>query len=101
MTHNLEHDFQILGALLDSSAAYIGVLGPRQRTEKLLARVEHARGPLTERSRARVFGPVGLDIGADGPEEIALAIAAEIKAVAAGRAGGLLRHAAGSIHAAA
>jgi xanthine dehydrogenase accessory factor len=99
MTHNLEHDLAILDALLDSPAAYIGVLGPRRRTAKLLARIEAARGPLTAASRSRVFGPAGLDLGADGPEEIALSIAAEIKAVTAGRPGGLLRDQAGPIHA--
>jgi xanthine dehydrogenase accessory factor len=99
MTHNLEHDLAILGALLESSAGYIGVLGPRRRTAKLLARVEAARGPLSAESASRIFSPAGLDLGADGPEEIALAIAAEIKAVAAGRRGGLLRDLPGPIHA--
>jgi xanthine dehydrogenase accessory factor len=98
MTHNLQHDLAILGALLASPAAYIGVLGPRRRTERLLARLEEARGPIPPESRARVFGPVGLDVGADGPEEIALAVAAEIRAVAAGRRGGHLRDAGGPIH---
>jgi xanthine dehydrogenase accessory factor len=98
MTHNVQHDLAILGALLSSPAAYVGVLGPRRRTERLLARIEEARGPLAPEARARVFGPIGLDVGADGPEEIALAIAAEIRAVAAGRRGGHLRDAAGPIH---
>ncbi len=98
MTHDLEHDLAILGALLDSPAAYIGVLGPRRRTERLLARLEAARGPIPAEVRARVHGPAGLDLGADGPEEIALSIAAEITAVAAGRRGGLLRDQAGPIH---
>jgi xanthine dehydrogenase accessory factor len=99
MTHNVEHDLAILDALLRSPAGYIGLLGPRRRAEKLLARLEASQGPLTAESRARVFSPVGLDIGADGPEEIALSIAAEIRAVAAGRRGGLLRDARGPIHA--
>jgi xanthine/CO dehydrogenase XdhC/CoxF family maturation factor len=99
MTHDLEHDLAILGALLDSPAAYIGLLGPRRRAETLLARIAAARGPLSERDLARVHGPVGLDLGAEGPEEIALAIAAEIQAVTAGRRGGLLREQAGPIHA--
>jgi xanthine dehydrogenase accessory factor len=98
MTHNFEHDLAVLGALLRSSAAYIGVLGPRRRTEQLLERIEASRGPLTADSRSRLFSPVGLDIGADGPEEIALAIAAEITAVASGRGGGLMRDAPGPIH---
>lgn len=99
MTHDLEHDAAILGALLRSAAGYIGVLGPRRRTERLLARLEATLGPLAPEARARVFSPVGLDIGAEGPEEIALSIAAEIRAVSAGRRGGLLRDAPGPIHA--
>lgn len=99
MTHNLEHDLAILRALLDSPAVYIGLLGPQRRAETLLARIAAARGPLSARDLARVHGPVGLDLGAEGPEEIALAIAAEIKAVTAGRRGGLLREQGGPIHA--
>ncbi len=98
MTHDLEHDLAILGALLESPAAYIGVLGPRRRTAKLLARLAASRGPPAAESGSRVFGPAGLDLGAEGPEEIALAIAAEIKAVAAGRRGGPLRDLPGPIH---
>lgn len=98
MTHDLTHDLAILGALLDSPAGYIGLLGPRRRAEALLARVAAARGPLSEQDLARVHGPVGLDLGAEGPEEIALAIAAEIQAVAAGRRGGPLRELAGPLH---
>ena len=48
--------------------------------------------------RERIFGPAGLDLGADAPEEIALAIAAEIQAVARGRSGGWLRERKGPIH---
>ncbi len=98
MTHDLEHDRHVLGALLESAAGYVGVLGPRRRTEKLLARLERERGPLPAAALARVHGPVGLDLGADGPEEIALSIAAEIQAVTAGRRGGMLRDVAGPIH---
>lgn len=98
MTHDLEHDLHVLAGLLDSPAAYVGVLGPRRRTEKLLARLERERGPLPAAALARLHGPVGLDLGADGPEEVALSIAAEIQAVTAGRPGGMLRDVAGPIH---
>jgi xanthine/CO dehydrogenase XdhC/CoxF family maturation factor len=98
MTHNLEHDREILAALLDAPAGYVGVLGPRKRTLKLLARIAETRGPVAEDVLSRVFAPAGLDIGAEGPEEIALAIVAEIRAVTARRRGGLLREQAGSIH---
>jgi xanthine/CO dehydrogenase XdhC/CoxF family maturation factor len=53
---------------------------------------------LTEKHLSRLYAPVGIDIGADNPEEIALAIVAEIRAVLANRSGGLLRDRKGSIH---
>ena len=95
MTHHFLHDKNFLLAALGSPAGYIGVLGPRRRTERLLAdltRVMPAgRGPLGKRSLRRVHGPAGLDIGAEAPEQIALSIVAEIEAVGARRRGGILR----------
>ncbi len=84
MTHNYEKDKLIQQFLLDSDAGYIGQLGPRKRTEKLLAEIGR-QWP------ANLFGPVGLDIGSETPEEIALAITAEILAVLRERDGGFLR----------
>jgi len=82
MSHNLERDRDYLGQALASPADYIGMLGPRERTRRLLdGRVDE-----------RVFGPVGLDLGSQTPEEIALAILAEIMAVQAVRDGGSLRN---------
>ncbi len=93
MTHNYAHDLELLRWLIGSSAFYIGLLGPRVRTERLIAELQ-AR----EEMLARLHAPVGLDIGADSPEQIALAIAAEIQAVRAGHCAGFLRDRAGSIH---
>ena len=90
MTHNYPDDGRVLRALLASDVAYIGQLGPKARTERLLAEIS-GDGPVTEDYRHRLHGPVGLDLGADTPEQIALSIIAEIQAVQAGRAGGLLR----------
>ena len=99
MTHNYAHDQALLKFLLASPARYIGVMGPRKRTERMLTEL-HAEGfAPTDESLARVYAPVGLDIGADTPEEIALSIIAEIRAVLAGRGGGLLRNRKGSLHA--
>lgn len=92
MAHNFGRDAAVLGALLKKPRAYIGVLGPRQRTARLLAAVG-ASG-----DEHRLFSPVGLDIGAETPEEIALSILAEIKMVGAGRPGGSLRQRPGPIH---
>ncbi len=92
MTHNFSHDLEFLRVVLASPAAYIGILGPSRRTERLLADVGERRGSsLDERGSARIHGPVGLDIGAEDPEQIALAIVAEIVAVAADRPGGILK----------
>ncbi len=100
MTHNYLHDKSLLGALLGSPAGYLGVLGPRRRTERLLAELAKAtkRGAFGPRSLARVHGPAGLDIGAEAPEQIALAIVAEIEAVSAGRRGGVLRKRRAPLH---
>lgn len=91
MTHNYPDDKRVLRALLASPVSYIGQLGPKVRTERLLAEISDDGHEITEAQRKRLFGPVGLDLGADTPEQIALAIIAEIQAVQAGRAGGLLR----------
>ncbi|HEY1923411.1 MAG TPA: XdhC family protein [Tepidisphaeraceae bacterium] len=92
MGHNFNRDAAALGSLLKNPRAYIGVLGPRQRTARLLAAAGMAG------DEQQLFSPIGLDIGAETPEEIALSILAEIRAVAAGRAGGPLRERAGPIH---
>jgi len=100
MSHNYSHDLALLRFLLASPARYIGVLGPRKRTEWILrelAPAEEARR-LEDANRARLHAPAGLDIGATGPAEIALAILAEMRAVLEGRRGGLLRERRGSIH---
>ncbi len=80
------HDETILRLLLATETPYIGVLGPRKRTENLLARL----APPPE-ALERLHGPVGLDIGSESPEEIALAVLAEIQARLNRRPGGSLR----------
>lgn len=97
MNHNFPDDRAALGALLSSAVGYIGVLGPRGRTEKLLADVARDRAPFADQL-ARLHAPVGLDIGADTPEEIAVAVAAQIVAEFAGHDGGNLRDRDGPIH---
>jgi xanthine/CO dehydrogenase XdhC/CoxF family maturation factor len=98
MTHNYGRDLALLEALLASSAGYIGVLGPKGRTERLLQDLKsNGREPEPDQAR-RLFAPVGLDLGAETPEEIALAVAAEVRAVFAGRRGGMLRERKGPIH---
>jgi xanthine/CO dehydrogenase XdhC/CoxF family maturation factor len=92
MTHALKRDSAWVRRLSATDLPYVGVLGPRTRTEKMLAEL----GP---RDRERIFGPVGLDLGADGPEQVALSILAEVLAVASGREPRHLRERAVSVHA--
>jgi xanthine/CO dehydrogenase XdhC/CoxF family maturation factor len=98
MSHNYGRDLARLEQLLTSKARYIGLLGPFSRTERLLSDAAAHGVALTAAVRSRLFAPVGLDIGAETPAEIALAIAAEIRAVLASRPGGRLRERQGPIH---
>ena len=95
MNHNFADDQAYVRALLRTPVAYVVVLGPRQRTERILRNLA-AEGPLDE---ARVYGPVGLDIGTDGAEQVALAVIAEILAARSGRRARSLRERRAAIHA--
>ena len=98
MTHHFSHDVELLRVLLPRGAAYIGVLGPKSRTERLLDALEADGVTIGTRAHARLHGPTGLDIGAETPEEIAVSIIAEMQAVLAQRSGGALRDRLGPIH---
>lgn len=84
MSHDLSRDAETLRAVLATRARYIGVLGPRHRTESLLAPLaaEPAAPPRADSLLAdpRIHAPVGLDLGAETPAEIALAVVAEVLA---------------------
>ena len=98
MTHNFLHDSELLRTLWPSPLRYIGILGSGQRTRRLLDQVQGSGRSHRDHSLGLVYGPMGLDIGADTPEEIALAVVAEIKAVLTGRLGGMLRTRGGPLH---
>ncbi|HSR54565.1 MAG TPA: XdhC/CoxI family protein [Acidobacteriota bacterium] len=98
MSHNFPKDVEWLGWLLPSAVDYIGALGPSDRTEKLLQDLREQGQELEEDQLRRLYGPVGLDIGADSPQEIALSILAEIRTVLSGRSGGFLRQREGPIN---
>jgi xanthine dehydrogenase accessory factor len=99
MSHNYSHDLALLRLLLASPARYIGVMGPRKRTERMLSELAgEASSWLEEVDLARLYSPVGLDLGANAPAEIALSIVAEMRAVIEGRRGGMLRERCGSIY---
>ncbi|MCL1470798.1 XdhC family protein [Argonema antarcticum] len=98
MTHNYLCDRDILQTLIPSPLPYIGILGARNRTEKLLQDLQQIGFVLDSEQLNRLYAPVGLDIGAETPPEIALSIIAEIKAVMADRSGGFLRNRKAPIH---
>ena len=88
MTHGYLNDLTLLGWLLASDLGYVGSLGPVARRERLLGDLAKGDRAPTEAQRARLFAPIGLNLGAKGPEEIALSIVAEILAWRNGRGGG-------------
>ena len=98
MTHNYDHDKEILKALFESNVKYIGLLGPHVRTENILREFREEGVKVSDENLRNLHGPVGLDIGAELPETIALSIIAEIQSVVAGREGGFLRNRKGSIY---
>jgi xanthine dehydrogenase accessory factor len=92
LTHNFAMDVKVLERVLPHKPRYLGLLGPKSRGERLLAEV----GPWAD--GIDVHTPMGLDLGADTPEAIALSIVAEIQAALNGRAGGMLKWRDGAIH---
>ena len=83
MTHNFEYDARFLKAIVNADIPFIGLLGPAHRKEGLLQSLGNDAAQISK----RVFGPVGLDIGAQSPEEIALSIMAGIYVELNGRSG--------------
>ncbi|SEW25079.1 CTP:molybdopterin cytidylyltransferase MocA [Chitinophaga sp. YR573] len=98
MSHNYFYDKSVLIQALQSPAAYFGILGPQKKRDRLLQELQEQGITLSAQQRARIYGPIGLDIGAETAEEIALSIISEIKAVFAGRTVGSLRNKSGKIH---
>ncbi len=98
MTHNYEHDKNILRFLFNFNLRYVGALGPRRRAKNILAEWRDAGENISISQIENLYAPIGLDIGADTPESIALSIIAEIKSVLSDRRGGFLREREGSIY---
>ncbi|MCY7352919.1 MAG: XdhC/CoxI family protein, partial [Cytophagaceae bacterium] len=94
MTHNFNYDRAVLPHLLQSGVPYIGILGPKKRGDKLL----EALGGAAYRDQTRIHSPIGLDLGAETPEEIALSVVAEIQACFNRRDGQMLKFRNAPIH---
>jgi xanthine/CO dehydrogenase XdhC/CoxF family maturation factor len=98
MSHIYERDKEAMKLFLESGAAFVGLQGNRKRSEKLLRELEADGFALNAERRGKLHWPVGLDIGAESPEAIALSILAEAHAVLTGKHGGHLKDGQGSIH---
>lgn len=93
-SHNYGRDFAVLCQLVKLDLPYVGLLGPRKRRDQLLNAVLDEGIAID----AEVFAPAGLDLGAETPEELALALVSEIQAVLAGASGEPLRDRKAPIH---
>lgn len=98
MTHRFADDGEILRALLPLPLRYLGALGPRARTERLLSRIGGEGAPIDPALLDKLHGPVGLDLGGATPETVALSILAEIQSRLANRPATPLRDRPGPIH---
>ena len=97
LTHMFEIDVAWLKVLLPHKVPYIGVLGSRNRASRLLAKFSEDQ-PISDNMQQRLFAPIGLDLGGETPESIALAGIAEMEAVLHARPGGFLRSRQSAIH---
>jgi xanthine dehydrogenase accessory factor len=99
MSHHYLTDLAWLKKLWPLKLAYLGLMGPRKRAEKMAQELRQEEGiSAGDLLTRRLHNPVGLDIGAESPEQIALAVLAEIQAARTGHAGGMLREKKGPIH---
>lgn len=99
MTHHYVHDVPLLRAALQQPNAYVGLLGPKLRADRILDDLKKDGFSPTPDQRRRLHAPVGLDLGADGAEQVAVAVIAEIQAVLSGRSARPLRERTSPIHA--
>jgi xanthine dehydrogenase accessory factor len=98
ITHNYKYDLAVLKLLVQTNCNYIGILGPKTKLNRMLDDLNSEGIQLTEEKLTTIYGPVGLDLGAETAEEIALSIVAEIKAVMSGKQGVSLKYKTEKIH---
>ncbi|MFQ6601432.1 XdhC family protein [Flavobacterium sp. C3NV] len=98
ITHNYKYDLAVLKLLIKINCNYIGILGPKTKLNRMLDDLNNEGIQLTEEKLNIIYGPIGLDLGAETSEEIALSIVAEIKAVMSGKQGTSLKYKTEKIH---
>ncbi|HKH59778.1 MAG TPA: XdhC/CoxI family protein [Flavitalea sp.] len=98
MTHNYHYDLALMEVLLQQKCRYIGTLGPKERLQRMLGELQDRGVKITDEQKSMIYGPTGLDIGAETAEEIALSVLSEITAVLVGRPGNFLRERRDVIH---
>ncbi len=98
MTHNYGYDIAALKQVITTNCPYIGVLGPKKKLHKMIEALAEDGIKVTDAMLQCIHGPVGLDIGAETAEEIALSVTAEIQAVFSRRCGGSLKEKQADIH---
>jgi xanthine dehydrogenase accessory factor len=98
MTHNYKYDLEVLKLIIKTNCPYIGILGPKTKLQRMFDDLIADGIILTDEDYQRIYGPIGLDIGAETSEEIALSVISEIKAVIEDRKGTSLRYKNDKIH---
>lgn len=98
MTHNYNYDIAALEKLITTNCRYIGVLGPKKKLHKMFDALKEKRIKINNEVIQNIYGPVGIDVGAETSEEIALSVIAEIKAVFSQREGKSLKERETDIH---
>lgn len=99
MTHNYQYDLSMLENILDyEQVPYIGILGPKKKFERMIDELKAKGIGITQEQLDRIYAPIGLEIGAETPEEIAISVLAEINAVLNETKGTFLREKKGPIH---
>ncbi|KFC19581.1 XdhC family protein [Chryseobacterium sp. FH1] len=98
MTHNYKYDLEVLKLVLKTNCPYIGILGPKTKLQRMFDDLHADGNILADGDYQRIYGPIGLDIGAETSEEIALSVISEIKAVIEDRKGTSLRYKIDKIH---
>ncbi|KRD09014.1 alanine dehydrogenase [Flavobacterium sp. Root901] len=98
MTHNYKYDLAVLKLLLETDCQYLGILGPKSKLNQMINDLENEGINVTEEQLKSIYSPIGLNIGAETSEEIALSIVSEIKAFSTQKSGFSLKYKQGKIH---